>query len=89
MTNHSNGMSKAEIASTLRALRKLAFYSEADDCSVVRIVCDKCDQTFEEEFDVARAKAMVGREFLCLACDPDAAERSFVGVTVRIGLYSE
>jgi len=69
----------------LRALRKLIRCSEQDECYIVRVVCCKCDATFEEEFEAARAIVIAAREFVCLSCDGAAAEPAFSGITVEIG----
>ncbi len=82
-TRCSSSMSNDEIVSALRAIRKLAHYSDADGCDVVKVVCGQCDQAFVEELEAARANIIAGRKSLCLACDPDADEYAVVRVIIR------
>ena len=56
----------------LENVEKSRVWSADDGTSVVALTCGVCGVSFQEEYEMARAKAILSQDYLCILCDPGA-----------------
>lgn len=87
MVSSSKDMDNRQVEEVLSRINERSYKSRRDQCYVMLVKCAKCNRAFEEEVGSFRDKIIARSDLLCLSCDPDAVEPSFVGVTIRLGWF--
>lgn len=73
----------------VESVQESTFRSKRDGCPVTLVECEECEKMFEDLPDAVIEKIVYGDPLLCLVCDPNAFDLSFVGITIQFGWQRE